>query len=461
MSATGTQLNPNSGAARTTTHDCAFIDDWNTERDLCQNGINAAINVGEINRLKIRPDGEPAGTIDGKRVVNPFTVEYGDIDCANHALLHMLANVYGAYTYTDNTTWDHWYFAADGSTSFAGFQKIPFDSGVLYPMNLRGVQYGGYTVAAEPNSNYMINGNAVAAYFDFWDDPTQETGSGSKLPTILGPMAQAWDESFTDDLWVRVKTVSGSDITVDAAFGSSEPTWDGSYSVSYTLGNRPVRLVDDQNSGAPLGSTGQVNTMPILFSMPTGATITALDVFSVPVRRRLSTESSPPWTQSLPTSVVIPSTATRFIVDGQEIAVEEGWNLEIAWETLENVPDVSKGFGSTPQVLGELQATLTPTRRLTDLSLQKVLFDGSTLSVVVDAVADTQIGATGVYYTFRHVLPSVKVVGDSYAVETGGENLSESVTLRAEVPSSTFNYDGDSFDSHVACVIKNTIDTFV
>ena len=449
--ASSTSLNPINSAVRTALHAGLNIDGYNTLRDGCQNGVTYRTTVGEVDAQKIRAGGEPGGTLAGKRDGGTFDINFGDIDVANVSLYHALANTYGGYDYTDNTTWHNWDFNLQGATSPDPYMKLLFEPGSRYPVTLLNGVHQGYTINATPNGNYTFTSTMAVGQEHWWGDATQDVGSGSTTPTITGPYVEVYDETNTDDLRVLVVSNTSGVLVLRSRFGAG--AFGTSGDVSYTLGSAPARLLD----GATGLSISASNSSPIQFSAPSGGTFTANDEFSFPVRRRLSSAAKPPWVQSFPTARVIPTVNTQVYIDGAQTSIEGGWSATCQWETLENLADTSKEYGSTPEVTGDFEATVTLNRRLQSLVFQEALDRGSSIAVVLDGVSNTLIGATSVYYTFRHVFPAMRPIGESQGVDEGGQNRDEIVTLRAQVPSSSYSYDGGTYDSHVHCQIKGGV----
>ena len=408
--------------------------------DFRSNGGPIAPTPSEVERLIISLGGAPLANLPGKTNVEGGPFSIGDVDVSNKGMLHFLANAFKKHTITDNTTWYQWRFGLDETTQAAPYLTLLNDTDVLPRMRFKDMMIGGFTMAAGPNDNLSIEFPFVSGGYDMHDDPTQTAGTGSDLPILEHTWSGNWDDSTTDsDIYVEV--VTGASFTFKVKIGSAS-TYDGATLTGVEGGW--VRLTDENDER--IGEYGE----QVRLYVPSGATWTDADEFKFERQRAT-------WTPSLGVERPIAAVNTAFIVDGVEYRVEGGWNIEAAWDTLELKPDTAGKQGGTPSRKGELKVTLTPTREIVNLDFQKALHEGTQLAIVIDGVSDDQIGASGMEYMMRAVFPAVRPTGTMFGVEAGGENTEETITLMAGVPDSTFNYDGEAYDSHFTLLLQNDV----
>ena len=408
--------------------------------DFRSNGGPIAPSPSDVERLLIALGGAPSNRLAGKTAIEGGPFSIGDVDPANKGMLQLLANGFGQYAITDNTTWFSWRFGLDEATAAANYLTLHNDTDVLPRMRFKDLMVGGFSVSAAPNDNLAIEFPFISGGYDMHGEVTQTAGTGSDLPILEHTWSGNWALDAVDkDLYVEV--VSGATFTFKCKVGSAT-TYDGATLTGVEGGW--IRLTDE--SDERLGEYAEQIRMYI----PSGATWTDADEFKI-AKRRAS------WTPSLAVERPVAAVNTAFILGGEEIRVEGGWQVEAAWENLELYNDTSGKQGGTPDRTGEFQVTVTPTRRVVDLDIQKALHEGETLSLVIEAITDSVIGATTENYRFLMVFPSVKPFGAMFGVEAGGESKDEVPTLIAGVPSSTFNYDGESYDSHCTILIQNDI----
>jgi hypothetical protein len=305
-----------------------------------------------------------------------------------------------------------------------------------------------------PNENLAVDFDIVAGEHDLHGLVSQEVGT----PTLCqvkrihnGNYAADADLTEEGDLWIELTDVTGSVLTVSTKIGVS-----AAYSNTQTMNsdNKWYRLQDE--SGDRIGLDPSHMAEQILIRFDSGGTYTTADEYKVLGRRAT-------WTQTLPVTRPISSVNTLFILDGEEIRTEGGWDVEIAWENAESVPDVGGRQTATTERSGNLVATVTPTRRVIDMTLQAALMKASTVTLVIDAEAEAEIGASGRPYRNIIICPQCKVFGESFGTDPGGENREESITLRPERPDSPpFVYDAGggvsySVSGHINIVVETDI----
>lgn len=413
--------------------------------DFLTYGGPITLDPSVVDRLALSGSGAPKPPLPGKIPVVGGPFANGDADPANRGLMRFLASLYGKHDFTDNTTWQLWDFNLDGATSNDQRLCLLNDNDVLWRQRFFDLLITGLQVSASANDNLAVEFPFVCANVDFFGVPTQTAGTGSDLPALKGFSTgnTALPEDTADyDIFIRVDSISGDDITISVKIGTGS-----AYSNSQVVTAGQWNRLQDE-SGARIGlyaSQAQVY-------WDTGFTLTALDEFQIPA-------SMDAWTPTLATDRPIASVNTAFILDGEEIRVEGGWNVDLSWSTAEVRPDVSGKLGGNVRRAGELTATITPTRDLADVKLQRKILHADEVSLVIDAFTDVEIPSASRPYRFLQVFPALRPSGQMFGTEPGGENLDESFVLTAGEPATTFNYDGMTFDSHAHVVIENDVAT--
>ncbi len=397
------------------------------------------INSQEIERQAVIPGGAPSANLTGKMAIEGGPLSIGDLDPANPGLVNMLANVFGRYLLTDQTTYQEWIFALDQATAADPFLTLLEDNDVLPRFRVTDLLLGGFDLQAQPGSNLAITFPFAASEFDLHGEPAQTAGSGSTLPILKRTWAGNWAE-VDQDLYIRVDADNGSDADISVKVGAAS-AYSNQQNVIYGQWNR---LQDE--SGARVGKIAE----QVMLYWPASPTLVALDEFQVPQNRAS-------WAQTLGVERPISSVNTTFVLDGVEIRVEGGWTVSAAWQNLNRVDDVAGRQGAFVERTGQLAVTVTPTRRLTDLTLQAAIANAQTVSIVIEAETDVEIGASGRPYRQLLICPRLTASGATYGAEAGGQNRDESLTLTAAVPESTFAYGGFNVDSHCAVILENDV----
>jgi hypothetical protein len=426
-------------------------------KDFESNGGPFTVEPGEIERELISLGGQPAGNLTGKIALGQGPIALGDVDPANHVYLHALGNLFKQVDINDQTTYYDWIFSLDG-TGFAAtapFLSMLNDNDVTPRMRILDILIGAMRWTTTPNENLSVDFDIVAGEVDLHGLVSQETGT----PTLCqikrlhnGNYAADADLAEEGDLYIELQTVAGSVLTVRTKIGTS-----AAYSNAQTMNadDKWYRLQDE--SGDRIGLDPSKMAEQVLVRFDSGGSYTTADEYKVLGRRAA-------WTQTLPVTRPISSVNTMFILDGEEIRTEGGWDVEIGWENAESVPDVAGRQTATSERSGNLVATVTPTRRVIDMTLQAALMKASTVSLVIDAESEAEIGASGRPYRNIIICPECRVSGESFGTEPGGENKDESITLRPGRPSSTpFVYDAGggvsySVDGHINVVVETDID---
>lgn len=408
--------------------------------DFRSNGGPIIIEPNEIERLIIATGGAPAASLPGKVEIGGGPIEIGDVDPSNRGMIRCLANVFGKYALTDNTTWYKWEFALNASTTPSSFLGILNDNDINPRTRFNDILLGGFNISAAPNENLAISFPFAVGEYDLHGIPVQTFGTGGPLPKFKRTWSGNWDDTNDKDLYVRFDTDNGSTWVVSVKVGSA-----ASYSGTTTITEGKWSRLNDENSDR-IGSLRE----QVMIYIPSGWGGSANDVYKVPQNRAA-------WTQSLNTERPISSVNTIFVLDGDEVRVEGGWDVEGRWEELNTFQDTAGRQGATTERSGEFNVTITPTRRIVDLTLQKAIHEASSVAVYIDCISDVKIGSTGKYFRFLMAAPSAKVYGPLFGTQAGGRNREESPRIVCNVPASAGTYDSMNFGSHFHIVLQNDV----
>lgn len=411
-------------------------------RDFRSNAGSFAIDKTLVERAVVAGGGAPGLSLPGKAVLSDNPIFMGDVDPTDRGLLIMLANLFGQYDNEDVTTYRDWDFALDGATAADSYITWREDNDILPRQTVFDGQMFGATFTAGPGDNFAVELARGAGQYFFWGDGAQTTGSGSTIPTITRTTDGNWETDAGDfDLRIEIVSVSSEDIVIEAAEGVAAF---GSNAQAYTMGDPPIRLLKED--GSRFGTVRE----QVRFFIPAGSTLTAADEFDFP--KRIAAR----WSPSLTAEQPIASVNTQFFIDGVETRVEGGWTANVAWEVGEVVQDTSNEQGGVPDRAGNLVVTLEPTRRITNLTLQRALHERVTVSAVIDAFTESKIAGL-IEHRCSLVFPSLSLSGVMYGVDEGAQNKDEAPVMTAGVPASTFTHDGRDFDSHFHVWIRNNV----
>jgi hypothetical protein len=415
-------------------------------RDFRSNGGPVIFTPGEIDRMSISGGGQPQGNLPGKINIEDIPFEIGDVDPANYGMLLMMLNLFGLYTLTDNTTWQEWNISLAEATPYDPFLTYREWNDVNPGFRLTDLLVGGLDLTVAPNENLQIIFNAVAAEFDYHGAVTQESGTGSDVPVLKRFWGNADDDSgnwaldATDqDIFIQVDEAADLDISGKVTDGAS-------YSNTQVdeVPGQFHRLYDE--SGLMIGKFAE----QIRYLFPASPTLTAADEFKI--LKRMAK-----WNPSLGADRPITSVNTQLILDGVETRTEGGWTVAGSWENTELVLDVAGRQGGTVRRSGDLGFVIEPTREVVDLVGQEAILSARQVSLVIEAVTDVEIGASGRPFRFLQIYPQCRVFGSTFGVEAGGQNRQETLRLVPEEPESALSYDGGSYDAHAHIVIENDI----
>jgi hypothetical protein len=184
-----------------------------------------------------------------------------------------------------------------------------------------------------------------------------------------------------------------------------------------------------------------------------GATLEDGSVFRIPANRIN-------WTNTLGTSRAISSVDSIYILDGEQIRLTGGVEINSSWETFNPLPGVSGHQGHLVERTGEQITTVTPSRRVEDLTIQSAILTRGSVPFVMKGETEVVISGETEPFQVVVVIPELTIAGDIYNPVQGAQTAEESPTLSAGVPSTTYTYTderGNDFatDKAVAVFLRN------
>lgn len=265
--------------------------------------------------------------------------------------------------------------------------------------------------------------------------------------TTTAPHGYAVAETFR----VLIAGAAQSDYNVSAV-----ATATGASTFTYTVANAPVTpatgTITYELPGTLIGPWGGQLRM----HLPEGGTWSANDVFELPKRREAA--ELPAFIHEAPIS----SVNTRIRLGGEEIRFEGGVQLKIA-RPVSNRPDTPGVQGATISRGGMLTASLTLTRDVVDLRLQKAIHERTPMAIDLDSQADVLIGASGRRYRLLFVAPSAIPQGPMLAAGVGAVTgpYTEAPVLMPKIPDETYTYTDDGgnieFDGAFVLVLETDL----
>ncbi len=306
------------------------------------------------------------------------------------------------------------------------------------------------TVLSPTTFTYAVTGTPTT--------PATGTIVYERLDADVPILAGFWNENLEDDdvdrdIWARITAFDGvNTYTVQAKVSEAE-TYSSTFTVKrgYDTAGEPIfaRMVDQD--GAYIGTWAE----PVRMHLKEDGSYPVGSEWQFPKRRA-------EWVQDLDDAHPISSVETAFFLSNEndeleEIRIPGGVQIVGAYRRNERLPDTPGRQGAIVDRGGSLIITVTPSRRITDLRLQKALLKGSTVACVVDTKTSVNIGSTGRPYRDLRVMPACQVWGPSYGVAAGGANKDEAPTLRTSRPTTSFTYDSMTFDAPYTHVMENDL----
>lgn len=275
------------------------------------------------------------------------------------------------------------------------------------------------------------------------------------LPQVSNTWAGNWEPDDEDwDIYVELVSFDGVRTWTVRAKVSAAETFASTFTAKVGLDSagNPIRTRMVDQDGAGIGPWSE----QIRWHMPAGGDYRIGNVYRIPNRRGAR------WVQELAAERPISSVALAAFVaaaigeDLEEIRFEGGANVTVQRTTTAR-PDTPGRQGATTTRSGEMGSTVTLTREISDLRMQKAMHEGTPMPLVLDARADVFIGASGQAYRVLVVMPSCTVYGDLYGVGVGATNKDEAPRFVPGVPDDPFTYDGMTFTSALTVVIDTDI----
>lgn len=408
----------------------------------------ASVPRSVISRTKQKP-------LPGKMTLSGGPFDLGDVDPGNIGMIHMLANFFGNYsvevipeTRAGGGNFVRWIFGASQATSSAPYLTAVEDNDVLPRFRGYDIRLNSLSAQASANAAYAINFGFLGGSHDMFGPVSQTAGTGSEIPVFTGTWSGNWEPSLDRDIYLRVESQDADEVEFVAKVGSAASY--GAISFTVPRGTK-VRIVDSTSGEYLAGETSYTET-PYVY-VGNGTYVVADEFRALNRRAALST--------SLGIERPIASVNTLFMLDGAQFRSEGGWTYESSWQRGESQADVSGVQGATPVRSGVINTTLTPTRELRDLTLQKLIHQATNVAAYIEAGTDVYIPGTIRRFRFMAIFPYLQASGDMYGTESGGENTQESVTLETGTPDSTYTVtDPDQnieIDEDFAIVVETNI----
>jgi hypothetical protein len=405
----------------------------------------------------IAAGGVPLRPLAGKSPLGAGPLLLGDLDPGNPALLIGCANLFRRYSRTELGSGAlRWRFDVDQAEIADAYLGLRDWTDVLPLIDVFDGQVSGLEIAAQAGQNLTAQFPIGFGSHRWHGIPVQASGSGSTLPTITGVSEHHFSLDAVDgDVWIEYTDVTGSVITLRAAYGGASAPGSWSATLTYTMGDQPARLYGPAGVrlGAKTGVAGNGSISDqVRFYLPAGSTAVTGDQFRVPKRG-----AQPSFTE--PDRRAISSVNSFVTLDSEETRTEGGWGITVARDGFSVQPDVHGRQGATPKTTGNLTATPSLTRELKDLTIQKLLYERSIVPLFMEAETDEVIpGGSGLKYRVIVALPGLTLSGPMYGPDAGAQQTQESVTLTAGLPDATEAYNGLDFDQHISIVIYTDAD---
>lgn len=379
----------------------------------------------------------PDTPLEGQLDIPDSQRELGDLDCGNFAHLALFASMlrhYDLATAGDANTFT--LSQLGGSLSPQQFTNlVNDDTGVT--KRFHSVMPKGFVLAAAPGGNLNLKVTTVEGKMDVHGPTTQEeTGSGSTLPEFRLTMKVGGvtaDDSADVDIYLKVISLISTTGAVCQVKLSAAGTYSASFNVTF-------------GQWVYLPGLGTRSEQPQVY-WPTGATLTANDVFKCPKRRQ-------PWTPAYPPFRSIALTQVRFYYADEQINLDGGLTATFA------VADAKRRMGTERQAIGTQRfgpqtTSIVLNREMVDLLVQRALLDQAVHPLVIEAVSDIPIGSSNVPYGVTLIAPALRASGPLWNVKAGGSDRKEALTLTASRAETPYHWGGVDYEADIT-VVWNT-----
>jgi hypothetical protein len=412
--------------------------------DFISNGGALNLNPLSVERQAIRNTPMRQTPLLGKMDQGNGPLDMGDLDPAKLAQLMAVGHVLGKYDTTTLASGAYRHRLSQvKATAFPGWLTLLSDNDTGLPYRICGLMPSGFTVAAGPRQNVNLKVNTVPGKYDFWEDAVRTTGTGTATVQLRHTCAENFDDDTADeDVYMKVVSISGQDITCQFKIGSA-----ATYSTN-TVITRGNWTDVKRESGAYLGTQSVAERVQAYIS--TSGTVIANDIYLIAKRRDR-------WTPTYATEVPIAEVQTRVYLNGQQCSTEGGWQIVTAVPGAQRLEDTGGTQPSRTRRRGKANVQVQATRELVDLAFQKPLLKRDIVSLVLEGTTDVQIASTGYYFSWAWVLPSLRMTGNAYDADSGGDNTQEQVTFQAGEAASALSWNGMSFTADLEAVVQNDI----
>jgi len=346
----------------------------------------------------------------------------GDFDPANHAQLMLMLSYLQGYSLATSAGATRWRIsqqqAIDGTELLSKLTYInDTDKGI--PIRFVDLMCNGFNIGFQPRSNAAINYNVIAGKHDFWAEDVI-TGTGVIKMHLRHTFPGNWEDSTTlydVELTVSAPTATTVDVAVSVGGGADSATQ------TITKG-RWTYLYTGTPASVPLGNRAQ----QVQVYIPTGiaGNFVAADVHKFESRRVVATVDG-----DYPIPFPISETQCRFFLGDEEIAVDNGVTITASapGAVVRYAAGGEQPVGTDRK--GQQDISVQLDRRLVDLDLQYLLMTRGQAKLVIEAVGDDEIAASGVYYGATFVFPNLVLEGAMHDAAAGAQNFNETLTLKA------------------------------
>lgn len=419
--------------------------------DFLSNGGPMSVGPGYIEQANILGSVERGAALPAAYNLTTGPLDLGDLDPGSPGHARFLASFFHFHLSSNPSGAHYRHRLGRGLENEGGVAAVPGpltlvdDSNIGFPMRWIDVLCSGLTLACQSKQNLRLTAAIVAGKFDLWGATTQVTGAGvtgDGLPILRhtwpGNYAENIDPTF--DAAIRVKVISASAGTIRVKMGAAETYSGRTLTVEeggwiYLYGTYDLSTVYNSLGAYPLaaddGSIGRRQEQLQLYVGDISGWADD-DEFEVAPYRAV-------WTPDLAVQRLLAETQCRFFLDSGEVAIDNGWTLQLGRQTAET--RFAAGAGAQPvgsRVTGFLNATLQVERRLVDNSLLIPLMNLLEKPVVIEALHDAVIGSTTTPYGVTMVAPTARYEGTVYSVPAGGGDPAEQLSFTLGAPAEPY-----------------------
>ncbi len=411
--------------------------------DFLHYGGTQNLTPNKLERQAITSGSQLRASILSKTDVN-LTYNMGDLDAGNRAQAAMFYSFMSGYANVatlSGAAKRHQLGAGLTANTMTNKLSICHDNDDGMPFRVTDVIPAGFTLAVQPRQNATLTFNCVGGKYDYWEDATRTSGTGSLLPKLRHTTNQMtgggpnWDSATgtgAEDVYVEVQTDTAAVVNFKAkltsagVFGASQQATRGVWFDLYA---------DAAGTDARVGTRSE----PVQIYWPTGIddTFPNADAYKIAQRRTV-------WTPTFDTEVLVPEVTCRAYIDinrdgtAEEFVIDGGVTITASRDTTETRYSIGNVQPTGTFKAGFRRYEISLDRRFVDLDLQQALLSNASIAFLIEGITDTAIGATAYEYGYTFVMPSCSLVGSTFDVGDGGSNRDETLTLLARVPSAAY-----------------------